>query len=176
MEVRLSNLTAAKGAQRVSSPRTHLLLHRTPPLTFRTCLLAAVADAVRTSLGPRGMDKMIQTAQGEVVITNDGATILKHMSVLHPAARMVSSTSQSLRSKLRSLRAARRPLGSPGHRGRRRHDFGCRSRRFAPRRGGEAARQGHSPDRHCRVVCTSGGKGGRVLGGHGDAGQPQRTG
>ncbi|KAJ8295390.1 Vacuolar protein sorting-associated protein 1 [Rhodotorula toruloides] len=60
MCVRLSNLTAAK----------------------------AVADAVRTSLGPRGMDKMIQTAQGEVVITNDGATILKHMSVLHPAARM----------------------------------------------------------------------------------------
>jgi len=41
-------------------------------------------------LGPRGMDKMIQTAQGEVVITNDGATILKHMSVMHPAARMVS--------------------------------------------------------------------------------------
>lgn len=32
----------------------------------------------------------IQTAQGEVVITNDGATILKHMAVLHPAARMVS--------------------------------------------------------------------------------------
>ena len=54
---------------------------------------AAVADAVRTSLGPRGMDKMIQTAQGEVIITNDGATILKHMSVLHPAARMVRSSS-----------------------------------------------------------------------------------
>lgn len=33
---------------------------------------------------------MIQTASGEVVITNDGATILKHMSVMHPAARMVS--------------------------------------------------------------------------------------
>jgi len=39
------------------------------------------------------MDKMIQTAQGEVIITNDGATILKHMSVLHPAARMVRSSS-----------------------------------------------------------------------------------
>mgnify|MGYP002477544504 CR=1 FL=1 len=36
---------------------------------------------------------MIQTAQGEVIITNDGATILKHMSVLHPAARMVRSSS-----------------------------------------------------------------------------------
>lgn len=36
----------------------------------------AVADAVRTSLGPRGMDKMLATASGEVIITNDGATIL----------------------------------------------------------------------------------------------------
>lgn len=36
---------------------------------------------------------MIQTAQGEVIITNDGATILKHLSVMHPAARMVSSNS-----------------------------------------------------------------------------------
>ncbi|KAJ2631935.1 T-complex protein 1 subunit delta, partial [Coemansia sp. RSA 1290] len=47
----------------------------------------AVADAIRTSLGPRGMDKMIYGK--EVVISNDGATILKHMSVLHPAARML---------------------------------------------------------------------------------------
>ena len=49
----------------------------------------AVADAVRTSLGPRGMDKMIQTGNGDVTITNDGATILKQMSVIHPAAKMV---------------------------------------------------------------------------------------
>lgn len=49
----------------------------------------AVADAVRTSLGPRGMDKMIQTGNGEVTITNDGATILKQMSVIHPASKMV---------------------------------------------------------------------------------------
>jgi hypothetical protein len=51
--------------------------------------ILAVADAVRTSLGPRGMDKMIQTGNGEVTITNDGATILKQMSVIHPAAKMV---------------------------------------------------------------------------------------
>lgn len=49
----------------------------------------AVSDAVRTSLGPKGMDKMIQTSSGEVVITNDGATILRHMAVVHPAARML---------------------------------------------------------------------------------------
>ncbi|KAI8909752.1 chaperonin Cpn60/TCP-1 family [Gorgonomyces haynaldii] len=49
----------------------------------------AVADAIRTSLGPKGMDKMIQFGKGEVVISNDGATILKHMSVMHPAAKML---------------------------------------------------------------------------------------
>lgn len=42
---------------------------------------SAVADAVRTSLGPKGMDKMIQNEKGEVVITNDGATILSQMHV-----------------------------------------------------------------------------------------------
>ncbi|KAK7054776.1 T-complex protein 1 subunit delta [Paramarasmius palmivorus] len=62
MELRLSNMVAAK----------------------------AISDAVRTSLGPRGMDKMIQTSKGEVVITNDGATILKSIQALHPAAKMAS--------------------------------------------------------------------------------------
>ena len=49
----------------------------------------AVADAIRTSLGPRGMDKMIQTGKGETLITNDGNTMLKDMSVMHPAAKML---------------------------------------------------------------------------------------
>lgn len=49
----------------------------------------AVADVIRTSLGPRGMDKMIRSAKGETLITNDGATILKHMSVLHPCSKML---------------------------------------------------------------------------------------
>ncbi|KAG5354008.1 T-complex protein 1 subunit delta [Termitomyces sp. J132] len=60
MELRLSNMVAAK----------------------------AISNAVRTSLGPKGMDKMIQTAKGEVIITNDGATILKSIQALHPAAKM----------------------------------------------------------------------------------------
>ena len=55
----------------------------------------AVSDAIRTSLGPKGMDKMIQTSSGEVVITNDGATILKHMAIVHPAARMLVDLSQA---------------------------------------------------------------------------------
>ena len=43
----------------------------------------AVADAMRTSLGPRGMDKMIQAEKGEVLITNDGATILGQIQVCY---------------------------------------------------------------------------------------------
>ncbi|XP_026315553.1 T-complex protein 1 subunit delta [Hyposmocoma kahamanoa] len=55
----------------------------------------AVSDAIRTSLGPRGMDKMIQAANGEVTITNDGATILKQMNVIHPAAKMLVELSRA---------------------------------------------------------------------------------
>mmetsp|Transcript_4477 Transcript_4477/g.13581 ORF Transcript_4477/g.13581 Transcript_4477/m.13581 type:complete len:541 (-) Transcript_4477:116-1738(-) len=54
-----------------------------------------VADAVRTSLGPRGMDKMVQTENGDVLITNDGATILEKMSVQHPAAKTLVQLSKS---------------------------------------------------------------------------------
>ncbi|KAL1990187.1 hypothetical protein VTN49DRAFT_6026 [Thermomyces lanuginosus] len=62
------------------------------PMAVRTAnILAAkaVADAIRTSLGPRGMDKMIQTGKGNTIITNDGNTMLKSMSVMHPAAKML---------------------------------------------------------------------------------------
>mmetsp|Transcript_39818 Transcript_39818/g.119748 ORF Transcript_39818/g.119748 Transcript_39818/m.119748 type:complete len:531 (-) Transcript_39818:83-1675(-) len=55
----------------------------------------AVANAVRTSLGPRGMDKLMQLPSGEVLISNDGATILSKMNVLHPAAKMLVELSQS---------------------------------------------------------------------------------
>ncbi|KAI8113806.1 hypothetical protein M9435_003798 [Picochlorum sp. BPE23] len=55
----------------------------------------AVADAVRTSLGPRGMDKMVSQASGEVIITNDGATILNKMKVQQPAAKMLVELSKS---------------------------------------------------------------------------------
>lgn len=66
-QVRLSNITAAKG----------------------------VADAIRTSLGPKGMDKMIKAADGTVTITNDGATILKQMQVMHPVAKMLVELSKA---------------------------------------------------------------------------------
>lgn len=66
-EVRMSNIAAAK----------------------------AVADAIRTSLGPRGMDKMIANHLGDVTITNDGATILQLIQVLHPAAKMLVELSKA---------------------------------------------------------------------------------
>jgi len=49
----------------------------------------AIADAVRSTLGPRGMDKMLVDSMGDVVITNDGVTILKEIDVDHPAAKML---------------------------------------------------------------------------------------
>ncbi|KAL0397323.1 UNVERIFIED_CONTAM: T-complex protein 1 subunit delta [Sesamum calycinum] len=55
----------------------------------------SVANAVRTSLGPKGMDKMISTSSGEVIITNDGATILNKMEVLQPAAKFLVELSKS---------------------------------------------------------------------------------
>ena len=55
----------------------------------------AVADCIRTSLGPKGMDKMITSSTGEVLITNDGATILRQMEVAHPAAKMLVDVSRA---------------------------------------------------------------------------------
>ena len=48
-----------------------------------------VAQTVRTTLGPKGMDKMIVDSMGDVIITNDGVTILKEMQIEHPAAKMI---------------------------------------------------------------------------------------
>ncbi len=57
----------------------------------RTNILAArvIAEAVKTTLGPRGMDKMLVDSLGDIVVTNDGVTILKEMEVEHPAAKMM---------------------------------------------------------------------------------------
>ncbi len=57
----------------------------------RTNILAArvIADTVRTTLGPKGMDKMLVDSLGDVVVTNDGVTILEEMEIEHPAAKMM---------------------------------------------------------------------------------------
>ena len=54
-----------------------------------------VAEIVRTSLGPRGMDKMLVDTLGDVTISNDGATILKEIDVQHPSAKMMVEISKS---------------------------------------------------------------------------------
>jgi thermosome len=54
----------------------------------------AVSESVRTTLGPRGMDKML-VSDGDVVITNDGATILDEMDIEHPAAQMLSDVAET---------------------------------------------------------------------------------
>jgi T-complex protein 1 subunit delta len=76
--------TSAKRAS-----HSHCMLHNDNDLS------QAIAQAVRTSLGPRGMDKLMQLENGEVLISNDGATILSRMKVLHPAAKMLVELSQS---------------------------------------------------------------------------------
>ena len=57
----------------------------------RNNILAArvVAETVKTTLGPKGMDKMLVDRVGNIVVTNDGVTILDEMEIEHPAAKMV---------------------------------------------------------------------------------------
>ena len=55
-----------------------------------------VAQLVRSSLGPRGLDKMLVDSLGDVTITNDGATILKEIDVQHPAAKMMVEISKTV--------------------------------------------------------------------------------
>jgi thermosome len=55
-----------------------------------------IAEIVKTSLGPRGMDKMLVDTLGDVTITNDGATILKEIDVQHPAAKMMVEVAKSV--------------------------------------------------------------------------------
>src|ERR671922_3083355 len=55
-----------------------------------------IADIVKTSLGPRGLDKMLVDPIGDVTITNDGATILKEIDAQHPAAKMLVEVAKSV--------------------------------------------------------------------------------
>ncbi|PSP66135.1 thermosome subunit [Halobacteriales archaeon QS_1_69_70] len=55
----------------------------------------AVAESVRTTLGPKGMDKMLVDSTGNVVVTNDGVTILGEMDIEHPAANMIVEVAET---------------------------------------------------------------------------------
>ena len=54
-----------------------------------------ISEAVRSTLGPRGMDKMLVDSLGDVTITNDGATILDEIEVQHPAAKLMVEISKT---------------------------------------------------------------------------------
>src|SRR5215207_497099 len=55
-----------------------------------------IAETIRDTLGPRGMDKMLVDSVGDVTITNDGATILKEINVKHPASKMMVEVAKSV--------------------------------------------------------------------------------
>jgi thermosome len=65
-------------------------------LSMNIAAAKAVASIVKSTLGPRGMDKMLVNPIGDITITNDGATILHDMQIEHPAAKMVVEVAQSL--------------------------------------------------------------------------------
>lgn len=67
-------------------------------LSMNIAAAKAVASIVNSTLGPRGMDKMLVNPLGDITITNDGATILHDMSIEHPAAKMVVEVAKSLES------------------------------------------------------------------------------
>ncbi|VVB57696.1 Thermosome subunit alpha [uncultured archaeon] len=80
MAERLQGQALPEGSQRVlgrDAQRTNILVGY------------AVANIVRTTLGPKGMDKMLVSDMGDIIITNDGATILEEMNVEHPAAKIM---------------------------------------------------------------------------------------
>src|SRR5260370_2839330 len=68
----------------------------------RSNIMAAkvLAETVRSTIGPRGMDKMMVGSIGDIVITNDGATIMKEMDVQNPAAKMLAAVAKTQESEL----------------------------------------------------------------------------
>jgi archaeal chaperonin len=60
-----------------------------------------IAQILKSSLGPRGLDKMLVDPLGDVTITNDGATILKEIEVQHPAAKMMVEVTKSVDNEVR---------------------------------------------------------------------------
>ena len=62
-----------------------------------------VAEAIRTTLGPRGMDKLIVDKNGKSTISNDGATIVSLLDIVHPAARTLVDIAKSQDAEVRKI-------------------------------------------------------------------------
>lgn len=74
-----------------------------PQLVSNINACMAVADVVRTTLGPRGMDKLIHDERGNTTISNDGATIMKLLDIIHPAAKTLVDIAKSQDSEVQIL-------------------------------------------------------------------------
>ena len=68
----------------------------------RNNILAAkiIADIVKTTLGPKGMDKMLVDSAGNIIVTNDGVTILEEIQLDHPAAKMIAEIAKTQESEV----------------------------------------------------------------------------
>ena len=66
-----------------------------PQLVSNINACQAISDAVRTTLGPRGLDKLIVDSRGKATISNDGATIMKLLDIVHPAAKTLVDIAKS---------------------------------------------------------------------------------
>lgn len=66
-----------------------------PQLISNINACQSIVDAVRTTLGPRGMDKLIVDSSGKATISNDGATIMKLLEIVHPAAKTLVDIAKS---------------------------------------------------------------------------------
>ena len=55
----------------------------------------AVSNILKTSLGPKGLDKLMVSSDGDITITNDGATLVKLLDIVHPAAKMLANIARS---------------------------------------------------------------------------------
>lgn len=87
---------AQTAARPAAQGETHSKSEKTEDVRTNNIRAAkAVADLMRSSLGPKGMDKLLETAGGEVIITNDGATILQNVSVLQPSAKLLIQVSKA---------------------------------------------------------------------------------
>ena len=100
-ERRYSISTNKTRSHRIMKPMIVILKEGTDSSQGKSQILSnisacqAVAETVRTTLGPRGMDKLIVDNRGKATISNDGATILKLLEIVHPAARTLVDIAKS---------------------------------------------------------------------------------
>ncbi|KAF6152189.1 hypothetical protein GIB67_019411 [Kingdonia uniflora] len=87
-----------------------------PQLISNINACTLVADAVRTTLGPRGMDKLIHDDKGNTTISNDGATIMKLLDIVHPAAKILVDIAKSQDSEAHEVKVVKEKIDEEANR------------------------------------------------------------